>query len=431
VPSARDSYRRSVDIITWIQQSADQIPEVVRWLAAAAFAALEVLGLGPFIPGEIAVLLLGASFSDPLHALVLVVAVLVGASAGDHVLYLVGRRFGKGMRETRFVRRLGVGRWDAAIAVVERRGPIAIVATRLVPVVRTLTPLAAGTAGLPLARFSAASLIGSATWALAWGGTGFLLRSSITVAEQLLGSVTWIVAGAVALIVLAVVGVRFARKRGLLRRVRVTRGGVVTWVLLLTAVELVVDAALTGGGAELGVTVERLLGLGTAVALTASVVVTGAAEPRSRAALVNAAARFVALGSGVVTAIAVHGVPVGIGIPLFAVIGLVEVLDVSGRTATTGRLLAAPGIGFALWPWAWSGSFAVVGTAVSLALFAAFVIGIVAVVRALRDRAVGTSPVARVAARVYPCTPLRVATRPGKPGLRLARRMDRLGGTGE
>ncbi|MEV4247717.1 VTT domain-containing protein [Streptosporangium canum] len=67
-----------------------------------------------------------------------------GVTAGDHVGYLLGRRYGGRMRELAVVRRLGVRHWDRATAAPRRHGAAAVFVTRLIPIVRTLTPAAVG-----------------------------------------------------------------------------------------------------------------------------------------------------------------------------------------------------------------------------------------------------------------------------------------------
>lgn len=377
-----------MDVIGWLQSSADQIPEWVRWMAAAGFAALEVLGLGPLLPGEVAVLLLGASFDDVVLAVVLVLAVTVGASAGDHVLYALGRRWGPGLRERRIVQRLGVARWDAAVAVVERRGPTAIVATRLVPIVRTLTPLAAGTARVPQVRFTVASLVGSLTWALVWGGSGFLLSSSIAAAQQALGNVTWVVAGGVAAVVAVVVVVRTLRRRGVLARSGLDRLGVAAWAALTVAATGSVLALVAEGGAALDDTTVTVAGVVGAVVTTLAVLLVGRSErdrPRGRPGALGVA-RWLVVSGALVTAMTVHGLPGSIGVVLVVLIALVELAGRRSRLTVWVFTLAGAAAAADSWPVERVGSAAVFGTLVTVTLFAAVVIATVAAVRLWRDR---------------------------------------------
>lgn len=130
------------------------------------------LGLGMLLPGETAVVVLAARLDAPTDLLLLGVAVAVGASLGDHVGYVLGRRHGDALRETRAVRRLGRHHLDRAMDLLHRRGAVAVLLTRLVPVVRTLTPAAAGAAGLEYRRFVVASLAGSGLWSATYVGGG-------------------------------------------------------------------------------------------------------------------------------------------------------------------------------------------------------------------------------------------------------------------
>jgi membrane-associated protein len=172
------------------------------------------LGLGILLPGETAVVVLAATMRSPAETVLLGVAVMLGASLGDHVGFLLGRRYGDTLRQTRAVRRLGVRHYDRATDLLRRRGGTAVFATRLVPVVRTLTPAAAGASGLEYRRFVLASLAGSATWATAYVGGGSFLATLAAMTTDTLGRGSWLLLVLLALavvpvlVVRAVVGVR-------------------------------------------------------------------------------------------------------------------------------------------------------------------------------------------------------------------------------
>lgn len=166
------------------------------------------VGLGMIVPGETAVVVLAATMGSPLQALLLGIAVMLGACAGDHVGFLLGRRYGDAFRETRLVRKIGQQHYDRATDVVRRRGGAAIFLTRLVPVVRTVTPAVAGASGLAYRRFLAASLSGSALWATVYVGGGSLAAAVIAVGHDVLGRAAWLVLLLVAAILLPVLVVR-------------------------------------------------------------------------------------------------------------------------------------------------------------------------------------------------------------------------------
>lgn len=74
-------------------------------------------------------------------------AVIAGCSSaavlGDQVGYLIGRRFGPGLRGSRLGRRVGARRWMQAQDAVTRHGPWAVVIGRWVSVLRALVPAVA------------------------------------------------------------------------------------------------------------------------------------------------------------------------------------------------------------------------------------------------------------------------------------------------
>lgn len=130
------------------------------------------LGLGAILPGEVAISALAASASGMAATLALGAFVALGAVAGDHLGFLIGRHGGSRLRETPIITRLGVGRWDRAAAVVRRYGFWGMYASRMLPVIRTVMPFVAGAAGLRYRTFLLASVLGAVTWSAMWVGAG-------------------------------------------------------------------------------------------------------------------------------------------------------------------------------------------------------------------------------------------------------------------
>jgi membrane protein DedA with SNARE-associated domain len=177
-------------------------------LALGAAFAESGLGLGAVVPGETFVVVLAATTDGGWAAALLGAVVAVGASLGDHVGYVLGRRHGDRLRRTTAVQRVGVHHLDRATAAMRRHGAAAVVLTRLVPVVRTLTPAAAGASGLPYPRFLAASLTGSALWAGLYVGGGSVAGAAGSAVSDAAGRAAWLSAVAVASLVLPPLVVR-------------------------------------------------------------------------------------------------------------------------------------------------------------------------------------------------------------------------------
>ena len=199
--------RRSVDVSC---RHADDMSSIALTLALGlglAFAE-SGLGLGMFLPGETAIVVLAATMRSAPEIIALGVVVLIGATLGDHVGYLLGRRYGDSLRETRVVRRLGQQHYDRATELLRRRGGSAVFLTRLVPVVRTVTPAAAGASGLEYRRFAPASIAGSATWAAAYVGGGSAVAAVTAMTTDLFGRASWLLLVLLAMAVVPVIVIR-------------------------------------------------------------------------------------------------------------------------------------------------------------------------------------------------------------------------------
>ncbi len=166
------------------------------------------LGIGMFLPGETAIVVLAATLPTWQLMALLGLLVALGACAGDHVGYLLGRRYGDRLRTTKVVRKLGVEHFDRATDLLRRRGALAVFGTRLLPVLRTVTPAAAGAADLRYRTFLPASFAGSLTWALVYVGGGSVVAAAADAADRLLGRAAWIAVVVAVLVATPVLVVR-------------------------------------------------------------------------------------------------------------------------------------------------------------------------------------------------------------------------------
>lgn len=201
-----------MDIIGWANDAVSALPDPLVWVLGLVFALVESgFAVGLFIPGETVVLLLSALLDSVPAAFVMILAVAIGASLGDHLGFLLGRRAGGRLRNSGLVRRIGQADWDRAVEAVERRGAAAVFLTRLVPVIRTLIPAAAGVAKVPYRSFLLASLGGSLLWSAVYVGVGFLVRASLDAVRPYLGMLGWVLLLVVVMVVVIVAVVRWRR----------------------------------------------------------------------------------------------------------------------------------------------------------------------------------------------------------------------------
>ncbi|WP_209647809.1 DedA family protein [Kibdelosporangium banguiense] len=159
------------------------VSDVLDWLAALPQPALVgatgglillecTIGLGFIAPGEAGLLVASTTVSSGpdgfslTRFLVLWAVVTVAAAIGDSIGYAIGRRFGPSLRETKLIQKYGAEGWDKTTGILRKRGAWAVFFGRWLPVVRTLMPAAAGTAGLPYRKFLPAAMLGAASWSL-------------------------------------------------------------------------------------------------------------------------------------------------------------------------------------------------------------------------------------------------------------------------
>lgn len=153
------------EILTWLLDVVQNVDPVVRTLVAGLAIMLETSVLvGLIVPGDTVVIVAGTAIASPLEGILLGVAVVLGALAGESFGYWLGRHFGPRIRASRLGRRLGERNWVRAERYLQRRGGPAIFLSRFLPVLHSLVPLTVGMSGFGYRRFLAWTAPACVVW---------------------------------------------------------------------------------------------------------------------------------------------------------------------------------------------------------------------------------------------------------------------------
>jgi membrane protein DedA with SNARE-associated domain len=165
--------------------------QILNYGYVAIFVGMALTNACIPIPSEVIMLFGGALSSSSFVAgvtgghhtqlnLVLVGVIgTIGSLVGSWVAYGVGRVGGRPLAE-RWGARIGVRshELDRAEAWFERRGELAVLVARMIPVVRTFISFPAGVAEMPILRFSVFTLIGTLPWVFGLAVAGYALADS-------------------------------------------------------------------------------------------------------------------------------------------------------------------------------------------------------------------------------------------------------------
>jgi membrane protein DedA with SNARE-associated domain len=180
-----------------------QVDSALSYLIAVLIPALDAVL--PVLPGETAVIALGvatAGSADPRIAL-LIACAAAGAFLGDNLCYLLGRRFGPRVQRRFFTTQRGAQARAWAERSLERFGTQLIIVCRFVPGGRTAVTLTCGLVGYPRRRFTVATAVAGAIWALyaffigriggrafednMWAGLAIALGASVAISAAIEG----------------------------------------------------------------------------------------------------------------------------------------------------------------------------------------------------------------------------------------------------
>lgn len=198
----------------------DWLAQLPAWLVLTAVFLLPALEastfLGLVVPGETAVIIGGVvAHAGALPLWAVMVAAALGAIVGDQVGFVVGRRHGPGLLDRLPSRLRRPEQVERTLALIRRRGAVAVIVGRWTAAFRALVPGIAGMSRMRRSHFTVANVVGGVIWAVLVAGGGFLAGASYRVLEQRLGVVSGVLLGVFAVTLTVVLVVRRRRHRRL------------------------------------------------------------------------------------------------------------------------------------------------------------------------------------------------------------------------
>lgn len=152
----------------------------------------------------------GYPFSGDLWNLSFWISLFVLATlAGYYVGYWFGRRFGHWIhnrQDSWIFKRKHI---SAAHEFYEKRGGLAIVIARFLPIVRTFAPVVGGMVEMNFKKFSFYNILGGIIWVASLTSLGFILGENAWVKENL----EWIILGLVAVVTAPVISKMLFKKK--------------------------------------------------------------------------------------------------------------------------------------------------------------------------------------------------------------------------
>lgn len=154
------------EFLTWLLDAVQSVDPIVRTLLAGIAVLLETSVLiGLVVPGDTVVIVAGTAVASPLEALLLGVAVVIGALIGESIGFWLGRFLGPRIRMSKLGQRIGDDKWERSERYVRKRGGPAIFISRFIPVLHSLVPLTVGMSEYPYRRFLAWTTPACIVWA--------------------------------------------------------------------------------------------------------------------------------------------------------------------------------------------------------------------------------------------------------------------------
>ena len=133
-----------------------------------------------FLPGDSLLITVGAFCAtvDFMHIEHMMVLLSVAATLGYFCNYYTGRFFGERIYsyKSRFLKKEHL---DRTHQFFEKYGPVTILIARFIPFVRSVAPLAAGSAGMGQGIFTIYNIVGACLWIMSLTAIGYFSANTV------------------------------------------------------------------------------------------------------------------------------------------------------------------------------------------------------------------------------------------------------------
>jgi membrane-associated protein len=173
--------------------------------AYAIFAAILLASIGLPLPASFLLVTAGSFITqDELEFWPVVIAGVSGAIIGDHIGYGIGRIGGRKVVQQISQRFKADGLIQQAEATMQRWGGIGVFFSRwLLTAAGPYVNLTSGLMHYQLLRFSLWDILGEILWVAIYVQVGRLFSGQLALISDLLGDLTWVVLGIMAIIVIS------------------------------------------------------------------------------------------------------------------------------------------------------------------------------------------------------------------------------------
>jgi membrane-associated protein len=178
------------------------------------------LFIGFFLPGDSLLFITGMIIagaksnpipfeSHPLNLVFWIILLTIAGILGNIVGYWFGKKSGPLLFERKETWLFKRKHLEGAHAFYEKKGGIAIIVARFLPVVRTFAPIVAGVVRMSYKKFISFNIIGAVLWIASLTTLGFVLGENAWIKEQL----EWIILGLILITTLPVAFKMFFGKK--------------------------------------------------------------------------------------------------------------------------------------------------------------------------------------------------------------------------
>jgi len=197
------------EVLDWILTTVQSVDPVVRTLIAGLGMLLETsILVGLVVPGDTIAIVASTAVDGTVEFLLLIVAIIVGALAGESIGFALGRYFGPKIRASRLGRRVGERNWQRAENYLDRRGGIAVFISRFLPVLHSLIPLTVGMSTMTYRRFMRWTAPACVVWATAYVSVGAAAAGSYRELSDRLHYAGYVFVGIIVAFLLVIVVVK-------------------------------------------------------------------------------------------------------------------------------------------------------------------------------------------------------------------------------